>query len=508
MYSTGTWPAIRLAALTAALVTACALTAAGDYDEGKRTWDAGKPVEALTQWRVAASAGDRRAMLALGRLYLKGLGAPQDYVLAHMWFNLAASRGEMTALKERDALAAKMTPAQRAEAQKRAREWRPGRGVAGGAKLFPTRPSATSPPPARAIREAQELLAALGYKPGPADGRWGARSAKAYVAFLRDAGLPPGDTLTPAGLRAMRSIAKRQKEGRSAGATGPAGPGRPSAWSVGKTFRDCPGCPEMVVIPSGTFAMGSPADEKGRPGVEKPRHAVRIKKFAVGKYEVTRDEFGLFVSETGHKPVASCWALDGKDLKEDRDLSWHNVGYSQTGRDPVACVSWDDMKAYVEWLSGKTEKVYRLPSESEWEYVVRAGTRTRRYWGEDPRDTDICRHANGAGSETSFEWSNKACSDGYERTSPVGSFVSNGWGVHDMFGNVGEWVEDCWHEDYSGAPSDGSAWTAGADCRLRVLRGSAWASGPGAHRSTDRTKAPTWAGFHVVGFRIARTLTP
>ena len=502
------WRLIRPLPLLVFVVTVCASTAGADYDAGKRAWGKGKPAEAMAQWRAAADAGDRRAMLELGRLYRMGLGAPQDYVLAHMWFNLAASRGEAAAVKERDALAAKMTPAQRAEAQKRAREWRPAGRDGSGPKVVATERSATSPPPARAIREAQELLAALGYKPGPADGKWGTRSAKAYAAFLRDAGLSPGDTLTPKGLRAMRSIAKRQKEGRSAIATGRAEPERPTAWPVGKEFRDCAQCPEMVVIPPGTFAMGSPTDEKRRPGVEKPQHDVRIKKFALGKYEVTRDEFGLFVRETGHKPVAGCWVMDGKDVKEDRNRSWRNVGYSQTARDPVACVSWDDMKAYVEWLSGKTEKVYRLPSESEWEYVVRAGTRTRRYWGEDPRDTDICRHANGAGSETSFEWSNKACSDGYERTSPVGSFVSNGWGVYDMLGNVTEWVEDCWHEDYSGAPSDGSAWTSGGDCRLRVMRGSGWPTGPTGHWSTDRARAPAWASFHAVGFRIARTLTP
>ena len=501
------WRLIRPLPLLVFVVTVCASTAGADYDAGKRAWGEGKPAEAMAQWRAAADAGDRRAMLELGRLYRMGLGAPQDYVLAHMWFNLAASRGEAAAVKERDALAAKMTPQQVAAAQERVRTWRPGDGRAGRPGTVATG-RRSAPPPPRAIREAQELLAALGYKPGPADGKWGARSAKAYAAFLRDAGLSPGDTLTPKGLRAMRSIAKRQKEGRSAIATGRAEPERPTPWPVGKEFRDCAQCPEMVVIPPGTFAMGSPADEKKRPSVEKPQHDVRIKKFALGKYEVTRDEFGLFVRETGHKPEAGCWVLDGKGVKEDRNRSWRDVGYSQTGKDPVVCVAWHDVKAYVEWLSEKTRKMYRLASESEWEYAVRAGTRTRRYWGDDPSETKICRYANGAGSETSFEWRNDACGDGHRRTSPVGSLVSNGWGVHDMIGNVFEWVEDCWHKDYSGAPSDGSAWTSGADCRLRVLRGSGWSTGPGGHGSTDRARAPAFAGFDVVGFRIARTLTP
>ena len=212
--------------LTVILVFSPVTTA--DFEAGRGAWDAGRPAEALAQWHEAADAGDRRAMLALGRLYLKGLGAPQDYVLAHMWLNLAASRGEETALKERDALAAKMTAAERAEAQERAREWRPGGGEVGGPKAVSTKPLSTSPPPARATREAQELLVALGYKPGPVDGEWGARSARAYAAFLRDTGLPSGDTLTPKGLRAMRDLAKRRRDGTATDARAGASPRRPA----------------------------------------------------------------------------------------------------------------------------------------------------------------------------------------------------------------------------------------------------------------------------------------
>ena len=193
--------ALRAVMPALALVMFCAVPTFADYAAGKRAWDAGRPTEALEQWRAAVNAGDRRAMLALGRLFMRGVGAPQDYVQAHMWFNLAAGRGELEAAKERDALAAKMTPQQVASAQERARSWRPGGGE---------RKTAEPSPPPRAIREAQGLLAVLGYEPGPADGRWSERSAKAYGRFLRDAGLPPGDTLTPGGLRAMRAAAKRQ----------------------------------------------------------------------------------------------------------------------------------------------------------------------------------------------------------------------------------------------------------------------------------------------------------
>ena len=202
-----------------------------DYDAGRRAWDAGRPDEALSHWRAAADAGDRRAMLALGRLYRKGLGVPQNYVEAHKWLNLAASRGEAAALEERDALAAQMTPAQAATAQERAAQWQPGEtpagaassaGQAGGAD---TGDQGAGKPPTRAIGEAQALLAELGYTPGPTDGIWGRRTAAAYSAFLADAGLPLADVLTPAALRAMRAVAKSR--GGEAGTGGVAGAGVP-----------------------------------------------------------------------------------------------------------------------------------------------------------------------------------------------------------------------------------------------------------------------------------------
>ena len=200
--------------LCLAAILLCVSVARADYEQGLKAWNAGRPAEALVEWRNAAEAEDRRAMLRLGRLYLQGLGAPQDYVLAHMWFNLSASRGEAEALRERDALAAKMTPQQIASAQERARAWRPDRegGSPKSAAVPPsTAPSPTmGPPPPHAIREAQGLMAALGYSPGTADGRWGPRTAKAYATFLRDAGMPPGNVLTPEGLRAMRAAAAQR----------------------------------------------------------------------------------------------------------------------------------------------------------------------------------------------------------------------------------------------------------------------------------------------------------
>ena len=227
----------RLAMTVMVLILAfvAAQPARADYDTGQRAWDAGRTDEAVVQWRAAADAGDRRAMLALGRLYLQGLGVIQDYVEAHKWLNLAASRGEAAALKERDALAAKMTPAQIAAAQERAAAWRPSTSQADGAREgtdaqataatvaapapagAATSDSDAGPPPPRAIREAQALLGALGYRSGPADGVWGRRTGAAYQAFLRDSGLPASETLTPEALRAMRAVAGRGDTGAETG---------------------------------------------------------------------------------------------------------------------------------------------------------------------------------------------------------------------------------------------------------------------------------------------------
>ncbi len=217
-----------------------------------------------------------------------------------------------------------------------------------------------------------------------------------------------------------------------------------------QTFRDCPECPEMVVIPPGEFVMGSPEAETTREEVpdeyakwERPQHTVRIDRpFALGKYEITRAEFAAFVRKTGHE-ASGCFYWTGSEVKHDTSNSWTDPGYQQTDRDPVACVSWDDAKAYLEWLSRKSGKTYRLASESEWEYAARAGTKTARFWGEDADRG--CGYANvydrTSKSENRFDWQHHECDDGYAQTAPVGSFAANAFGVHDMLGNVYEWAE-------------------------------------------------------------------
>ena len=559
-------------------------------------------------------------MLALGRAYVQGLGVIQDYVEAHKWLNLAASRGEIAALHERDALTKKMTPQQIAAAQGRAAAWRPDASEAAGstdagevkkavtaATAFPSpspaaaasaQPSLppSAPPPPHAIREAQALLAALGYAVGPADGQWGPRSDQAYHAFVRDAGLPAAQTLTPDALRAMRRIAARrsvtpspvQPEPRprrsvavsgdvlhraakagdvevlnallAAGAevdgrddhgwtalmhavnegqgpmtelllTVPADPdaegpdgatalfialsrgradfvallkeagadpwlegpnGRTAAEAAraggdpamltalrlpgqGDVFRDCADCPEMVVVPQGSYMMGSPLDEPGRWNDEGPRHRVRIvRPFAVGRYEVTFDEWDACRRAGGctHTPNDEGWGR---------------------GTRPAIHVSWKDAQEYVGWLSKKTGRTYRLLSESEWEYAARARTDSPYYWGAEAGQGQAnCGRCGG-------RW-------GDAQTAPAGSFPPNEFGLFDMSGNVWEWVEDCGHRDYAGAPSDGSAWLKPGDCRLRMLRGGAWDDAVARVRSAIRYWELAGTRRDVIGFRVARPL--
>ncbi len=452
-------------AAVVAVALAFAAPARADYEAGRKAWDAGDPAAALAEWRAAADAGDRRAMLALGRLRLQGLGAPQNYVEAHKWFNLAASRGAMEAVEERDALAARMTPAQVAAAQERAAAWRPGGASPEAETAAAAAPPASDagPPPPRAIREAQERLALLALLGG-----------KKLVGMAR---------------------AEAAEDRREAG----------SRWADGETFRECDVCPEMVVVPAGSFMMGSPSSEEGRDDDEGPVHPVTIAEpFAVGVYEVTRGEFARFVSATGHDTGSSCWTWESGEGKLRSGRNWRSPGFSQTDRDPVVCVSWDDARAYVAWLSEKTGEEYRLLSESEWEYAARAGTTTRYSWGESA--SGQCRYANGADGSTGFDWAVE-CDDGYARTSPVGSFAANGWGLHDVHGNVWEWVEDCWNGSYAGAPSDGRAWGSG-ECGRRVLRGGSWLSDPRDLRSAFRSWYDSGDRFDCYGFRVARTLAP
>lgn len=264
----------------------------------------------------------------------------------------------------------------------------------------------------------------------------------------------------------------------------------------------------MIVIPAGDFAMGMAAGETDVLGLvgalmekdgdfdsERPQHKVTLARlFATGRYEITRVEFEGFVKETGHKLSKDCRRTDeNADDVSGAKLSWQEPGFPQSGRDPVVCVSWEDAKAYTTWLSVKTGKPYRLLTEAEWEYATRAGTQEPYYFGSEISTI----HANYADMRDGEVFRQK--------TLPVGTFRANAFGLYDVHGNAWEWVEDCWHGDYHGAPGDGSEWSVG-DCAMRVIRGGSWRDDGWFLRSAFRHWLQQSVRFNTVGFRVGRSL--
>ena len=346
----------------------------------------------------------------------------------------------------------------------------------------------------------QSGLNALGFEVGRADGFLSPRSRDAISSWQSAKGYEATSYLTREQAEALIAAGREARERAEREAAE-----RERVPAVGEVFRDCPHCPEMVVVPSGRFMMGSPSSEEDRSSGEGPRRRVTIgSPFAVGAHEVTRDEFGRFVSSTDRSMGDSCWTWENGEGKNRSGLGWWNPGFSQTGSHPVVCVSWNDARAYVRWLSGETGESYRLLSESEWEYAARAGTQTRYHWGDS--SSSQCRYANGADASSGLDWG-VGCDDGYSRTSPVGSFEGNSFGLHDVHGNVWEWVQDCWNESYTGAPRNGSVWESG-ECSRRIIRGAAWYDNPRDLRAASRVWLGTGFRYVDVGFRVARTFTP
>ena len=338
-----------------------------------------------------------------------------------------------------------------------------------GTQTMPA-PATPEPDPAEAAEAALALtvadrrliqsgLASLGFDPGPADGVFRLSTRAALKAWQAKTGAAATGRLTPASASTLKAAGDKAARARFE-----------RTLTVGKTFREwnCADCPEMVVVPAGSFTMGSPENEVGRSKNEGPQHGVTIQQpFAVGKYEVTRGEFARFVAATGHATGNSCWGYDGSDWKDRSGRGWRNPGFTQTKRDPAVCVSWEDVKAYVRWLSAKTGRRYRLLSEAEWEYAARAGTAGPFHFGatiSTDRANYDGNYVYGSGAKGIYR----------RKTVPVGGFSANAFGLHDMHGNVWEWVEDCWHGNYQGAPTDGRTWTQGGYCQYRVTRGGSW----------------------------------
>lgn len=290
-------------------------------------------------------------------------------------------------------------------------------------------------------------------------------------------------------------------------------------------FRDCVSCPEMVVIPAGTFLMGSPVDQLGRDALEGPQRLVTIQSFSVGKYHVSRGEWSRFATET-KRPVEKGCAWSGGaagDAKAEAEASWKDLRFKQDDTHPVVCVTWHDAQDYAAWLSRRTGKHYRLLSEAEWEFAARAGTSTPYPWSSgSTRD-----HANHGADECCSGFASGH--DQWINTSPVGSFPANAFGLFDMQGDAMQWVQDCFSETYAGLPADGSAYLSdvplqskgdladlngSTSCAHRIARGGDWGTLAQWLRSTARSFAPPPGPGPAlkeyrsggVGFRVARSL--
>jgi formylglycine-generating enzyme required for sulfatase activity len=258
----------------------------------------------------------------------------------------------------------------------------------------------------------------------------------------------------------------------------------------------------MVIVPGGTFIMGSPPGEVGRFEDESPQRRVTIRSFAVSKFPVTRKQWAGFASEARNPPAGSVCAYALK-----LDASWKDPGFPQDENHPVVCITWGEAQDYARWLSSKTGQKYRLLTEAEWEYAARGGTSTAFPWG------------NAASHEHANYGKDSCCApmvsgrDRWEFTSPVGSFPPNPFGLYDMHGNVFEWVQDCYADSYASHPSDGSAFEK-KDCRYRVARGGVYGDRPAVMRSAGRNYAPPEDGDMTIqnyrsagfGLRLAREL--
>ena len=274
--------------------------------------------------------------------------------------------------------------------------------------------------------------------------------------------------------------------------------------------KDCAECPEMVVVPAGSFLMGSGLQEQtlaNGAGLEaeytnreSPQHFVRVPSFAAGRYAVTKGEFAAFVRSSGYRTEAEqgdgCSVWSSKELKRDASHSWRKVVFPQGDDHPVVCVTWNDAQAYIQWLNRISGKNYRLFSEAEREYAARAGTQTAFWWG----DSITTSQANYNG----YSYNGSPKGQYRKATVPVNSFSANPFGLYNVHGNVSEWTQDCAHSSYDGAPTDGSAWTTGCLGNIRVIRGGAWDTSPFFLRSAYRASYYPDFRSDSLGFRLAR----
>jgi len=276
----------------------------------------------------------------------------------------------------------------------------------------------------------------------------------------------------------------------------------------GAVFQDCADCPEMVVVPPGSFKMGFDGGEEGR--YEGPIRDISIEySFAAGRTEVTQAQYAEFVASTGHNSGTGCAIWNGETWYHTPGADWRDPGYGRdpAPNEPVSCVTWWDAEAYTLWLKAKTGKRYRLLNESEWEYAARAGVTGTYTWGDDPNGgCEVANHYDVSGTNPNIAFVPVTCDDGFAGVAPVGSLKPNAFGLYDMTGNVWEWVEDCYVMPIPPEPTDGSSVQASETCDRRAVKGGAWPSSLFWQRPTFRGRDPEDRISHIFGFRIARDL--
>lgn len=273
---------------------------------------------------------------------------------------------------------------------------------------------------------------------------------------------------------------------------------------------DCDQCPEMVSIPAGSFAFGSPQDEAGHQEDEAPQRTLEMPSFAISRFEITIGEYRRFVADTGHTPEFGCITMQESGAwSYDPEGSWEAPGFEQDDEHPVTCITWNDAVAYTAWLSSLDPgNSYRLPSETEWEYAARAGAATRHWWGGE--EGEFCAYTNGVDASARAVYPGWElagdCDDGFVYTAPVGHYARpNSFGVEDMVGNVWEWVADCYTATHADNPGDGTPLDLDP-CEKRVMRGGAWGDYGSFYLRTAYRGA--WDGsqaFANIGFRVARS---
>lgn len=286
---------------------------------------------------------------------------------------------------------------------------------------------------------------------------------------------------------------------------------------AGETIKDCDNCPEMVVVPAGEFMMGTLPRHQVPTEVPAEVNPVKVRvrqAFALGRFEVTRAEYAEFARSTGRaETLVKCrtWVESVQGFR-DLMIRWDapNVPQNALPRHPATCIDWHDARAYAQWLSEKTGRHYRLPTEAEWEYAAKAGTVTLRYWGDDPNRG--CKYANLNDLRTRarypLAWAGIDCDDGFEDVAPVGSLAPNAFGLYDMIGNVWEWAEDCSTLTYHGRPLDERAWLWDGGCTRKIQRAGGWSTGPERARASFHGDGTADDRADFAGFRVALDLTP